>query len=105
MPNVRQIITAHNKTILDKQTKASKNPTKECNCRYKESCLLQGKCQTESVVYQATVTRKDNQQKETYVGHINQQLASLAEEEFTELTTMQDKEATKMRLKGFLRIS
>ena len=28
MPNVRQIITAHNKTILDKQTKASENPTK-----------------------------------------------------------------------------
>ena len=68
MPNVHQIITAHNKTILDKQIKASENPTKECNCRYKESCPLQGKCLTESVVYQATVTRKDNQQKETYVG-------------------------------------
>ena len=68
MPNVHQIITAHNKTILDKQIKASENPTKECNCCYKESCPLQGKCLTESVVYQATVTRKDNQQKETYVG-------------------------------------
>ena len=68
MPNVHQIITAHNKTILDKQIKASENPTKECNCRYKESCPLQGKCLTESVVYQATVTRKDNQHKETYVG-------------------------------------
>ena len=68
MPNVHQIITAHNKTILDKQIKAPENPTKECNCRYKESCPLQGKCLTESVVYQATVTRKDNQQKETYVG-------------------------------------
>ena len=68
MPNVHQIITAHNKTILDKQIKASENQTKECNCRYKESCPLQGKCLTESVVYQATVTRKDNQQKETYVG-------------------------------------
>ena len=68
MPNVHQIITANNKTILDEQIKAPENPTKECNCRYKESCPLQGKCLTESVVYQATVTRKDNQQKETYVG-------------------------------------
>ena len=65
MPNVHQIITAHNKTILDKQIKAPENPTKECNCRYKESCPLHGKCLTESVVYQATVTRKDSQQKKT----------------------------------------
>ena len=68
MPNVHQIITAHNKTVLDKQTKPSENPPKECNCRQKESCPLRGKCLTESVVYQATVTRTDNQHKETYVG-------------------------------------
>ena len=68
MPNVHQIITAHNKTVLHKQTKPSENPPKECNCRKKESCPLRGKCLTESVVYQATVTRTDNQHKETYVG-------------------------------------
>ena len=68
MPNVHQIITAHNKTVLHKQTKPSENPPKECNCRQKESCPLRGKCLTESVVYQATVTRTDNQHKETYVG-------------------------------------
>ena len=38
IPNVHQIITAHNKTVLDKQTKPSENPSKECNCRQKESC-------------------------------------------------------------------
>ena len=37
-------------------------------CCKKESCPLRGKCLTESVVYQATVTRTDNQHKETYVG-------------------------------------
>ena len=68
MPNVHQIITAHNKTVPDKQSKPSENLSKECNCRQKESCPLRGKCLTESVVYQATVTRKDNQHKETYVG-------------------------------------
>ena len=39
MPNVHQIITAHNKTAFDTQTKASETPTKESNCRHKESCL------------------------------------------------------------------
>ena len=39
--------------------KPSENPPKECNYRQKESCPLRGKCLTESVVYQATVTRKD----------------------------------------------
>ena len=69
MPNVHQIITAHNKNILSKQTKPTENTEKECNRRQKESCPLPGKCLIESVVYQATVTREDNQQKETYVGH------------------------------------
>jgi hypothetical protein len=56
--------------ILDcKQPKATKNPDMKCNCRQEDSCSLPGKCLTESVVYQATVTRGDNQQKETYVGH------------------------------------
>ena len=71
MPNVHNIITAHNRTVLDcKQPKATKNPDRKCNCRNAgRSCPLPGKCLTESVVYQTTVTREDNQQKETYVGH------------------------------------
>ena len=70
MPNVHNIITAHNRTVLNrKQPKATENPDKKCNCRQEESFPLPGKCLTESIVYQATVTRKDNQQKETYVGH------------------------------------
>ena len=70
MPNVHNIITAHNRTVLDcKQPKATKDPDMKCNCRQEDSCPLPGKCLTESVVYQATVTKGDNQQKETYVGH------------------------------------
>ncbi len=68
MPNVHQIITAHNKNILSKQTKSTENTEKECNCCQKVSCPLHGKCLIESIVYQATVTREDNQQKETYRG-------------------------------------
>ena len=60
MPNAHQIISAHNKTVLNKHTEPTENSQKACNCRNKESCPLPGKCLTESVVYQATVTRQDN---------------------------------------------
>jgi hypothetical protein len=64
MPNVHNIITAHNRTVLDcKQPEATKNPDRKCNCRQEESCPLPGECLTESVVYQAAVTREDNHQK------------------------------------------
>ena len=69
MPNADQIISAHNKTVLNKHTESTENSQKACNCRNKESCPLPGKCLTESVVYQATVTKQDNLEKQTYVGH------------------------------------
>ena len=69
MPNVHQIISAHNKIVFNKHTEPTENSQKACYCRNKESCPLPGKCLTESVVYQATVTRQDNLEKETYVGH------------------------------------
>ena len=34
----------------------------------KDDCPLEGKCLTESVIYQATVTRSDTTKQETYVG-------------------------------------
>ena len=65
MPNIKQIITAHNKKIL---RKADPQPPPGCNCRDKKACPLDGQCKTRGIVYQATVTRKDNNKKETYIG-------------------------------------
>ena len=43
--------------------------TQECNCRSKKTCPLSGKCRSEGIVYQATVTKEDNREEEkTYVG-------------------------------------
>ena len=39
-----------------------------CNCRQKNTCPLDGNCTQSSVIYQATVTRKDNNTTETYIG-------------------------------------
>ncbi len=47
-------------------TNAKENKT--CNCRHKNTCPLNENCLQKSVIYQATVTRQDNNTAETYVG-------------------------------------
>ena len=57
MPNMHNVISAHNKAVLSKQSQlndTNNSKSKECNCRQKDSCPLSGKCLTDSVVYQAT---------------------------------------------------
>ena len=41
---------------------------KTCNCRQKNTCPLNGNCLQSSLIYQATVTRKDNSTTVTYIG-------------------------------------
>ena len=69
MPNIENIISAHNQSVLTKkpqQKAVSKN--ENCNCQQKDDCPLSQNCLVESVVYQATVTREDNNERQTYVG-------------------------------------
>ena len=70
MPNVKTKIDQHNKSQLKKP-----EDNNSCNCRNKNNCPLEGKCQESSIVYQATVTTNQptNQgatieSKETYIG-------------------------------------
>ena len=67
MPNMKQIISNHNKTILNKDNNTESN-TNNCNSRMKEACPVSQKCQTSSLIYQAAVTRHDNNKEESYVG-------------------------------------
>ena len=46
------------------QTKKNKT----CKCQQKNACPLKGNCLQSSVIYQATVTRNDNNTIETYIG-------------------------------------
>ena len=65
MPNVSNIIAGHNKKILQ-QDKGLRELG--CNCKGgSQTCPLKGKCQTESLVYKATVTSPDNTVAE-YIG-------------------------------------
>ena len=73
MNNSKQIINNHNKFIFNpsKHTNATTDnrvDKKSCNCRQKVTCPLNGNCLQSSVIYQATVTRNDNNTSETYIG-------------------------------------
>ena len=67
MPNIKSIISSHNKAVLSNfyQSQTQTN-YKECNCRKKDQCPLHGKCLTQNVVYQATVTTQTS--SDSYVG-------------------------------------
>jgi hypothetical protein len=63
------IINSHNKHLLSKESKTqTSTKPKECNCRSKSTCPLDGKCLTEGVVYQATVKGENNVNDQTYIG-------------------------------------
>ena len=66
MPNMKNTIDAHNKSVISTQIKP---PPKQCNCRVKEQCPLNGKCQhhDKGVVYRATATTQEGGVK-TYTG-------------------------------------
>ena len=68
MPNVQSIISSHNKTILRKEANKNTVTERNCNCRAKNACPLQGECQTKAVIYQAAVTNKATKEVQTYVG-------------------------------------
>ena len=70
-PNVKRIFTAHNaKVTANNKTQAQdqkKAKTKECNCRKKQECPLNGKCQQEALIYKATASTGSEPEK-TYYG-------------------------------------
>ena len=64
---VKSIISSHNKALLsDYHRSQTQTNEKECNCRKKDQCPLDGKFLTQNVVYQATVSTQSS--SETYVG-------------------------------------
>ena len=66
MPNVKSIITKHNKTVLDPPTS---NSERTCNCINSKKCHLQQKCLTNNIMYKATITsNQDNYHHKIYYG-------------------------------------
>ena len=65
MSNVKQTIGAHNSALLKDD---NSNTARECNCRIKSECPLNGKCLVKSIIYQASVSTSDNKPEQCYVG-------------------------------------
>ena len=64
---MKQSIDGHNKAILTKDNPPVQDPNvKTSNCKNENDCPLQGECLQKEMVYQATVTTRE--EKETYVG-------------------------------------
>ena len=71
MPNIKQTIDGHNKSTLSTISSTSSLDMCSFPKNNKELCPLSKKCNTESVVYQATVTIKvktTNRPPPTYAG-------------------------------------
>ena len=62
-PNMKSVISGHNKSILNSSNTST---TKPCNCRDSSKCPLDGQCQQEALIYKATI-ECDNAAKE-YIG-------------------------------------
>ena len=64
MPNIEAIITKHNRKLLSTLEPAQN--TRNCNCRQRANCPLQGNCLVKSIIYKATV--KTEGQEMFYLG-------------------------------------
>ena len=65
--NLERIVKKHNNKILN--SKPVNTTKKDCNCRKKTNCPLQGCCRVKSVVYKATIMPKDKpDDKKFYIG-------------------------------------
>jgi hypothetical protein len=79
LQNMENFISKHNNKILNqhnKQTPSPNNTTgntqhnnaRHCNCRQRDACPVEGKCLSESVIYQADVSTADNNETKSYIG-------------------------------------
>ena len=62
MENVAQIIKKY------KQRISKEKPIPSCNCKDKDGCPINGKCQVQNVVYKCTVSAISNFPKRVYFG-------------------------------------
>ena len=55
MKNIENILKSHSKELLHNYQNSETKVIRQCNCRSKNSCPLNGKCLTESLLYSAKI--------------------------------------------------
>ena len=63
-PNIKSIITSHNKRVTNGQDTATTRP---CNCK-KYICPLNGECRNSAVIYKATIETQNAEKQKEYIG-------------------------------------
>ena len=59
--NLYKIISNHNKNLIEKSCVNRQGLSKPlCNCRVREECPVGSKCNSENIVYKATIFPKEN---------------------------------------------
>ena len=96
MPNVKQTIDGHNKSILRMDDPQKKTQNNGCNCKSPNKCPLPGKCLAKSIVYQATVTTNDNKPDQTYIGLTSNTFKTRFANHKTSFTNVKKKHATEL---------
>ena len=51
-----------------RKAEPTKSPNELCNCRNPSECPLEKKCLTESIVYKAVITTKEDNETKVYIG-------------------------------------
>ena len=96
MPNVKQTIDGHNKSILRMDDPQKKTQNNGCNCKSPNKCPLPDKCLAKSIVYKATVTTNDNKPDQTYIGLTSNTFKTRFANHKTSFTNVQKKHATEL---------
>ena len=68
MPNIKSIISSHNRKTLDPKAPIPNENERTCNCIKKDQCPLQQKCLTKNVIYKATITTANPDTEKEYIG-------------------------------------
>ena len=98
MDNLKTIINKKNRSLLQKHTKPEEPEEKMCNCRSgADSCPLEGKCLTRSLIYKATL--KTDGETFSYIGltadtfkkRYSNHVCSFKNEKYKESTTLSQK--------------
>ena len=68
--NISKIITNHNKKLINESLVSTQNIDRvNCNCRIKDECPVNGFCNSEKVVYKATISTLENKTEvKAYIG-------------------------------------
>ena len=95
--NISHIIKGHNKQILEKFNNSYQPSTKNCNCRVKASCPLNGDCLSKSIVYNAKITTEGNELN--YIGHTENEFKSRFRNHTTSFKNQKYRHATALSKK------